>query len=55
MPGRDIWRTELHHSRFARFLIRLLAHLVRYDWFEYGLGPGAIWDLQDVEQSELRE
>jgi hypothetical protein len=31
-----------------------LAHLARYDWFEYGLAPGAIWDLPDPEQVELR-
>lgn len=31
-----------------------LTHLARCDWFEYGLGPGAIWDLPRAEQSELR-
>jgi hypothetical protein len=31
-----------------------LDRLARYDWFEYGFGPGAIWDLPDAEQSELR-
>jgi hypothetical protein len=31
-----------------------LAHLARHEWFEYGLAPGAIWDLPDADQSELR-
>ncbi len=31
-----------------------LAHLQKYHWFEYGLGPGAIWDLPASDQSELR-
>jgi len=31
-----------------------LTRLARYDWIEYGLGPGAIWDLPEAEQTELR-
>ena len=31
-----------------------LAHLQRYDWFEYGLAPGEIWELGAARQSELR-
>jgi hypothetical protein len=31
-----------------------LRNLERNGWYEYGLGPGAIWDLSVEEQSRLR-
>ena len=31
-----------------------LAHLKRYNWFEFGLAPGEIWELPTARQSELR-
>lgn len=30
-----------------------LAHLERYDWFEYGLAPGEIWDKLVADQAAL--